>query len=128
VNTPLDARDFVKLTDVTGEYALNFNDCLYVMYNKKRAHLSDKDVKNVLLSPDFMDDPLTTTLIFNEPNVFFDNNGIIINPLGVLFDGNWGHRLIAELLPVDYVPSVGQRLDRLYSGLTSDLRPLISDL
>jgi hypothetical protein len=107
VNTPLDARDFVKLTDVTGEYALNFNDCLYVMYNKKRAHLSDKDVKNVLLSPDFMDDPLTTTLIFNEPNVFFDNNGIIINPLGVLFDGNWGHRLIAELLPVDYVPSVG---------------------
>jgi len=108
VSTPLGAGDFAKLTDVTGEYALSFNDCLYVMYDKKRAHLSDKDAKNVLLSPDFMDDPLTTTLIFNEPNVFFDNNGIIINPLGVLFYGNWGRRLIAELLPVDYVPESGE--------------------
>lgn len=108
VSTPLGAGDFAKLTDVAGEYALSFNDCLYVMYDKKRAHLSDKDAKNVPLSPDFMDDPLTTTLIFNEPNVFFDNNGIIINPLGVLFDGNWGRRLIAELLPVDYVPESGE--------------------
>ena len=57
-----------------------------------------------MLSPDFMDDPLTTTLIFNESNIFFDNNGVIINPLGLLFDGNWGRRLTAELLPVDYVP------------------------
>ncbi|SHN16503.1 carboxypeptidase-like regulatory domain-containing protein [Mucilaginibacter sp. OK098] len=103
VNTPMDVRDFVKVTDVTGEYALSFSDCLYVMYDKKRAHISDKDSKNLLLSPDFMDDPLTTTLIFNEQNAFFDNNGIIINPLSLLFDGNWGRRLIAELLPVDYV-------------------------
>ncbi|MDB5089058.1 MAG: hypothetical protein JWR09_3052 [Mucilaginibacter sp.] len=104
VSIPLVTKDFVKLTDAQGEYALNFSDCLYVIYDKKRAHLGDKDSKNLLLSPDFMDDPLTTTLIFNEPNAFFDNNGIIINPLSLLFDGNWGHRLMAELLPVDYVP------------------------
>jgi hypothetical protein len=104
VNSPLYVKDFVKLTDVQGEYALSFSDCLYVMYDKKRAHLNLKQAQNLLITPQFLDDPLTTTLIFNEQNAFFDNNGIIINPLSLLFDGNWGHRLIAELLPVDYVP------------------------
>jgi len=107
VNMPLDVKDFVRLTDVTGEYALNFSDCLYITYDKKRAHLNPKDLQNLQATPQFLDDPLNTTLIFNEQNVFFDNNGIIINPLGILFDGNWGHRLTAELLPVDYVPVSG---------------------
>ncbi|ASU36001.1 carboxypeptidase-like regulatory domain-containing protein [Mucilaginibacter xinganensis] len=107
VNIPLDVNDFVKLTDVQGEYALTFSDCLYVMYDKKRAHLKQNESNAIINTPQFLDDPLTTTVIFNEKNAFFDNNGIIINPLSVLFDGNWGHRLIAELLPVDYVPESG---------------------
>jgi hypothetical protein len=106
VKTPLVISDFVRLTDVKGEYALSFNDCLYVMYNAKRAHISAKEANNLLVNPEYLDDPLTTTVIFNQPYALFDENGIIINPLSVAFDGNWGTRLIAELLPVDYVPVI----------------------
>ncbi len=53
--------------------------------------------------PDYLNDPLVTIVSFNDPYAFYDNNGIIINARSTLFDGNWGHRLIAELLPVDYV-------------------------
>jgi hypothetical protein len=105
VNIPLTAGDFARLTDVKGEYALSFSDCLYVLYDKKRAHLSAQALQVASKTPQFLDDALTTTVIFNEPNAFFDNNGIIINPLSLLFDGNWGRRLIAEMLPVDYVPT-----------------------
>ncbi|WP_428328697.1 carboxypeptidase-like regulatory domain-containing protein [Mucilaginibacter sp.] len=103
VNTPLTANEFASLTDVKGEFALGFKDCLYILYNKKRAHL--KPDPNLLISPDYLDDPLATTVIFNDPHAFFDYNGIIMNPRSVIFDGNWATRLIAELLPVDYVPT-----------------------
>ncbi|MDB4922386.1 carboxypeptidase-like regulatory domain-containing protein [Mucilaginibacter sp.] len=103
VDLPLNTSDFVKPTDVEGEYALSFKDCLYVMYNKKRAH-SGNTITKEWSSNAAWNDALITTLIFNEPYAFFDNNGIIINPLSISFDGNWGRRLMAELLPVDYVP------------------------
>jgi hypothetical protein len=103
VDLPLNSSDFVKLTDVKGEYALSFKDCLYVMYNKKQAHSANTITKEWSSSAAW-NNALITTLIFNEPYTFFDNNGIIINPLSVSFDGNWGTRLMAELLPVDYEP------------------------
>jgi len=102
VDVPLNVNDFVRLTDIKGEYALAFKDQLYVMYNKKKAHLGNTSTKE--WASKGWDTALITTLIFNQQYAFFDNNGIIINPQSVSFDGNWGHRLAAELLPVDYVP------------------------
>ncbi len=104
VSTPLTINDFVKLTNEPGTFALSFTDCLYIIYNKKKAHRQDKSISSSKSSPEFLDDPLTTTLIFNGPYSLYDNNGIIINPRSLVFDGNWGNRLVAELLPVDYVP------------------------
>lgn len=106
VNTPLNVTDFLRQTDVEGEYALAFKDRLYVMYNKKRSHLGNNPTAEWASSKQW-DDALITTLYFNEPYTYFDNNGIIINPTSVTFDGNWAQRLVADLLPVDYVPDPG---------------------
>ena len=105
VTTPLAANDFVKRTDVKGQFALGFDDCLYIIYDKKKAgeaeRATDSKTKDKL---EYLNDPLTTTVIFDAPYAFFDLNGIIINPQSVLFDGNWGLSRLADLLPVDYVP------------------------
>jgi len=105
VTTPLTSKDFVKPTNVKGQFALGFDDCLYVLYDKKKAAGTNEDkLPAATTTPDYLNDPLTTTIIFAEPYAFFDNNGIIINPRSVIFEGNWGRSLTADLLPVDYVP------------------------
>ncbi|HEY8930985.1 MAG TPA: carboxypeptidase-like regulatory domain-containing protein [Mucilaginibacter sp.] len=104
VSTPLSVGDFAKLTDVEGEYALTFEDYLYILYYPGKPNLSEKDKKKLQEDPYSIGTPLDTTIVFNEQYAFFDGNGIIINPLSVSFGGNWGGRLMAELLPVDYVP------------------------
>jgi len=101
----LSVNDFVERTDVTGEYALAFDDCLYVLYAKKWVHKAIKEKPaGHTSSTDIFDDPDATTLIFQEKYIYFDTNGIIINPQSVLFDGKWGKSGVADLLPVDYVP------------------------
>jgi hypothetical protein len=107
-NPYLSVNDFLKRTNVPGQYALGFDDCLYVLYAKKWAHkaIKEKPVSQAS-SPAVFDDPDGTKVIFEEAYVFFDANGIIINPQSILFDGKWGTSAMAELLPVDYVPVTG---------------------
>jgi len=105
----LSVNNFVKRTNIDGEYALGFDDCLYVLYAKKWAHPVAKD--KALPQPNnpaFLDDPTATTVMFEEVYAYFDANGIIINPQSVLFTGVWGQSRVADLLPVDYVPGGGQ--------------------
>lgn len=108
-NPYLSIADFIRTTQITGEYALGYPDCLYVMYAKKWAHQAIKNPAAPMpANPAFLDDPVTTTLIFSDTYSYFDENGIIINPQSVLFEGLWGTSRIAELLPVDYVPGLSQ--------------------
>jgi len=104
VTVPLSVNNFVKLTDIKGEFALGFDDCLYVMYDKKHAHNSDKEKMPKSTTPDYLNDALTSTIIFSAPYAYFDSNGVIINPDSVLFEGYWTKSVIPGLLPVDYVP------------------------
>jgi hypothetical protein len=106
INPYLTVSDFVRQTNVTGQYALAFDDCLYVLYAKKWAHkaMAEK-APGKARSTEMFDDPDATKVIFQEQYIFFDTNGIIINPESVLFDGKWGRSGVAELLPVDYVPT-----------------------
>lgn len=92
VTTSLTVSDFVKLTDKKGIYALSFSDCLYVLYNEAK---NDKSLKPLNVA---------SILTFEEPYSFFDNNGIIINPQSVIFEGQWAKSRVADLLPVDYEP------------------------
>ena len=98
---PLSRNNFVNLADKPGIFALGFKDCLYVIYTKKRITYG----YNLVYLPDGVppDNPVTV-VTFDEPYAFFDNNGIIINPHSVTYEGDFGVKRIAELLPVDYTP------------------------
>jgi hypothetical protein len=101
IRQPLDVNAFAKRTDQPGLYALGFNDCLYIMYNKKAN--SNPDVYRTLDTPDFATS--IATLDEHEAYAFFDNNGIIHNPRSIVFEGDWTSYRFAEMLPVDYEPT-----------------------
>jgi len=98
VTKPLTTDSLIKRTDMKGIFALSFNDILYVLYTKKK---SDESYANRPLNAP---DNLTSLMNIKAPYAFFDNNGVIINPASVIFEGNWGTNRIAKLLPVDYDP------------------------
>ncbi|WP_183572880.1 carboxypeptidase-like regulatory domain-containing protein [Mucilaginibacter sp. X5P1] len=84
VTTPLVTGDYTRLTDQKGEYALEFKDCLCVIYDKNS---------------------LATSIVnINAPYAYFDNNGILLNPQDVIMQGSWGDSRLADMLPVDYEP------------------------
>jgi hypothetical protein len=84
VTTPLQTGEYTGLTDQKGEYILAFKDCLAVSYNNN---------------------PLSgSVLTISAPYLYFDNNGIVLNPKDATFEGNWSESRIAGMLPVDYEP------------------------
>lgn len=84
VTTVLSVGEYAHTTDVKGEYAMGFNDCLYVMYKDQQLGAS--------------------IITIDAPYAYFDNNGIVINPHDVVMEGVWGQSRMAEMLPVDYEP------------------------
>jgi len=103
IRQPLDVNVFAKRTDQPGLFALGFNNCLYVMYNKKANSNPDR-------TPDASDFATSiATLDEHEAYAFFDNNGIIHNPRSIIFEGDWTSYRFAEMLPVDYEPIVATK-------------------
>ena len=105
---PLPEAEFISRTDKTGIFAMGFKDLLYIMYKKRKSTVTDTSKSKVIDPFNYRNDPLVTIVTFDEPYAFFDSNGIIINPRSVIFEGEWGKRLIADLLPVDYVPETSE--------------------
>lgn len=99
VTKPLRVDSLVRRTDVKGVFAIAYKDILYVLYTKKK---SDNSYNNTLMNAP---DNLTSLMEINAPYAFFDNNGVILNPTVVIFEGNWGASRVAKLLPVDYDPA-----------------------
>jgi len=84
VTTPLATNEYAGLTEQKGEYVLAFKDCLAISYNNN---------------------PLSgSVLTIGSPYLYFDNNGIVLNPQDATFEGAWGESRIAGMLPVDYEP------------------------
>jgi hypothetical protein len=82
VTKPLNTSEYVKRTDTKGIFALSFPDCLNITYKKD----ADND----------------SILTFYKQYVFFDSNGVFIEPGSTTLEGKWATMRIAELLPVDY--------------------------
>jgi len=102
IRQPLDVNAFAKRTDQPGLFALGFNDCLYVMYNKKANSNPDIYRSLDMDKSDFATS--IATLDEHEAYAFFDNNGIVHNPRSIIFEGDWTSYRFAEMLPVDYEP------------------------
>ncbi|MEN0056122.1 MAG: carboxypeptidase-like regulatory domain-containing protein [Mucilaginibacter sp.] len=100
IKQPLSINDFVKRTTKPGIYALDFSDCLYIMYNKKLSGTSG----DIFLQHDMPDYATTIATLNEQAYAFFDNNGIIANPRSITFEGDWSIYRFAEMLPVDYEP------------------------
>jgi hypothetical protein len=104
VAAPLFIGNVMWQTTVKGQYALGYTDCLYVLYNPHK--FNDLTTPSV---PDYLNEESRTIITFLEPYAYFDNNGIVINPRSIIFEGLWAKGGVADLLPVDYVPPVEKK-------------------
>lgn len=98
---PLNTANFIKQTDQKGLYIMSYKDLLYVLYTKKHER-----PKPWIYHPAGIPDCPITILTLNTKYIYFDNNGIVINPESIVYEGSWGNNRIAELLPVNYEPVI----------------------
>lgn len=98
--TPLQINDYVQLSNKKGIYAIGYKDCLYVMYTKLHNYTGNLDDIPAAAQPGYA----KTIVTFSALNTFFDDNGIIVNPETLLYEGYWAKMRVAELLPSDYSP------------------------
>ncbi|WP_428330734.1 carboxypeptidase-like regulatory domain-containing protein [Mucilaginibacter sp.] len=106
IATPLNKADIIKRTNQPGLFALSINggnDALFISYNKYGyfstgaiSHLADANNTS------------STLVTFNSPIALFDNNGTVINPRSLTYDGVWIRNRVAGLLPVDYEPAINK--------------------
>jgi hypothetical protein len=98
---PMPPDMVVRPTGQPGLYALAFPDYLYVTYTKKYETQDFKDIYRPLDMENFE----TSVITLYKPYAVFDSNGAVISGQSTLYEGTWSKNKIAELLPVDYVPS-----------------------
>ncbi|MGN6638324.1 MAG: carboxypeptidase-like regulatory domain-containing protein [Mucilaginibacter sp.] len=97
--TPLQPYQIFAQTSKQGIFVLSFNDCLYVVYTKRREETDFKD----LYRPLDMENFETSILSLNAPYALFDMNGVMFENVP-LVEGTWSKSKLAELLPFDYSP------------------------
>jgi len=98
---PLRPEQVVGKTDQPGIYTLAFPEYLYVTYTKKRELQDFKDVYRPL----DMENWETSIITLYKPYAVFDANGAVVSSQSTLYEGTWSKNKVAELLPVDYMPS-----------------------
>ncbi len=98
---PIMPDQVVRPTDRNGLYGISFPECLYVIYTKKHETMDFKDIYRPLDMENFE----TSVVTLYKPYAMFDNNGAVVSSQSTLFEGTWSKSKVAELLPVDYVPS-----------------------
>ncbi len=99
---PLVQSDYVKRIDAKNIYALSFTDFLYIAYPKKPG----QKITDPVLNPGRQESYFGTVVGLNTKFAIFDQNGIFVNPNSTVFEGSWGKSGTADLLPVDYEPTV----------------------
>ncbi|MCC8411209.1 carboxypeptidase-like regulatory domain-containing protein [Mucilaginibacter sp. UR6-1] len=102
VKQPLAVTDYIKHTDQRTLFALQFKDCLYVMYKRRRNSEENKWAMNLKEAPKHE----ASIIDIREEYAVFDLNGVITDPHSVINEGTWATQRIAELLPVNYEPPI----------------------
>lgn len=96
---PVQPYQIFSKTDKPGLFIISFNECLYVIYTKRREETDFKDLYRPLDMPNYE----TSVLTLFEPYAVFDMNGVVFN-CAPLNEGTWSKAKLAELLPYDYSP------------------------
>ncbi|MCD8741057.1 carboxypeptidase-like regulatory domain-containing protein [Mucilaginibacter roseus] len=102
IKQPLSVTDYVKHTDQRTLFALQFKDCLYVMYKKRRNTEANAFAMNLKEAPKHEASIMTIKGNFAA----FDLNGVLTDPHSVVNEGIWATQRVAELLPVNYEPPI----------------------
>lgn len=100
-DTNIDREKFIGNTDQPGIYA---DTCrlIYVMYTHKRYNVPDA------IDERFNMPKYASTLVRLSSNyAFFGNNGVILDPGSINYDGYWSSLRMGDLLPSDYTPPAG---------------------
>jgi hypothetical protein len=85
-----------------GVFLLTFNERLRVQYSKSTSVL--KDLSRFFMSISNGGVPVSTISLIDS-SVYFDKNGIVLNPLGMMYSGYWSFEKAANMLPSDYQPT-----------------------
>lgn len=100
-NPPVNPNSLIAPTNQPGIYSLTYPDYLYVMYTKVR----DDNANSLSFHPLDIPNYATTIINFTQTKTLFDENGSVINPASLMFEGWWGKSRVAGMLPVDYDPT-----------------------
>jgi len=101
VKPPLTFYDILRKTPQEGIFAITAPHYLYVTYTKKFEDTYFKDIFRPLDMPNYE----TSVMTLYKAYAFFDMNGTVISE-SPLYEGTWSKAKLANLLPVDYEPSV----------------------
>jgi hypothetical protein len=99
------STEVLRTTDRPGIYAIEFPECLYVIYNKKREETYFRDVYRPLTMPNY--ETTILSFLYQARYSLFDMNGVIVAD-GPLYEGTWSKSRLSTLLPVDYIPIAEQ--------------------
>jgi hypothetical protein len=97
---PLPVNSVLYKTEKPGIFAVDFTDCLYIIYTKKMEQIDFKNLYRPLDMPNYE----TTVATITKP-YFFDTNGVVFGDSAPLYEGTWSKSKLSDLLPVDYAPA-----------------------
>jgi len=96
---PLNEDEIMVKTDQIGVHALGCDfDSFHITYNEDHRFPKRGQMNNINSTTNHD----VSILNFNAPYALFDNNGALLDPNSVTYNGAWGNNRVAELLPVDY--------------------------
>jgi hypothetical protein len=88
-----------------------FKNSLYVTYTKeipkrfRKTYKSNSSRIEESFIPSSEMNKMASLISIIDNDVFFDWNGVIINPLSLKIEGYWANLRLGDLLPIDYMPN-----------------------
>lgn len=90
-----------------------FINSLYITYIKGRPKDLGKSYKSISFNkkeesftPTHEMSEVASLISIIDGNVFFDWNGVIVNPMNLKLERHWANLRLGDLLPVDYLPDI----------------------
>lgn len=92
------APELVTKANGKGTYILSCDGgALLIVYGEGHVKAAHPDMV-------FNDGPVNSLIFFNQPSVYFDSEGRVLNPHALSYTGAWGDQRVADLLPADFQP------------------------